>query len=272
MTTFVCETCGTHVHGSSEPVQCRICTDERQYVGWEGQHWLTPADLRDRLRIRIEPDAGLVGIGTSPAFGINQRALILPTDLGNIMWECVSLVTDEAIDRLRGRGGISLMAISHPHFYSAMAEWSEALGNVPILIHEKDLEWVQCDSRNIRPWRGAREQLSASVTLLHCGGHFAGSAALHWSTGPGAGGALFPGDALQVVADRRHVTFMYSYPNYIPMKPSAIRYIARQLAPFAFTDVYGFTWGRNILGDARRAVDASFRRHFQAMELQWEQL
>ena len=51
--------------------------------------------------------------------------------------------------------------------------------------------------------------------------------------------------------DRRHVTFMYSYPNYLPMKPSDVRNIRSRLEGYAFDDVFGFTWGRNIIGGAQ---------------------
>ncbi|MCI0570905.1 MAG: MBL fold metallo-hydrolase, partial [Myxococcaceae bacterium] len=60
------------------------------------------------------------------------------------------------------------------------------------------------------------------------------------------------------MSDRRHVTFMYSYPNYIPMKPSDVRSMRARLAAYDFEDVYGYTWGRHILGRGREAVDASF--------------
>ncbi len=257
---FICETCGTHVHATQQPADCRICSDERQYVGWKGQVWLSPDAMRRTHRNRLEDDGGLLGVGVTPAFGIDQRALILPTDLGNIMWESVSVVTPEAVARLNALGGIAAIAISHPHFYAAMAEWSEALGDVPILLHEKDAAWVQCPTRNIRFWSGARHALSPTVTLIHCGGHFAGSTALHWRVGPRPGGALFPGDAVQVVADRRHLTFMYSYPNYIPMSHRSVRYIEGQLAADRFEDIYGYTWGRNVIGDGKSAVARSIER------------
>jgi len=38
-----------------------------------------------------------------------------------------------------------------------------------------------------------------------------------------------------------------------------------RLAGYAFDDVYGYTWGRNILGGARAAVDVSFERHLRAV-------
>jgi hypothetical protein len=103
------------------------------------------------------------------------------------------------------------------------------------------------------------------VALIRAGGHFPGSTALHWRDGPRAGGALFPGDALQVVLDRRHVTFMYSYPNYIPMKPADVRGMRERLQGVEFEDVFGYTWRRNIIGGARTAVDASFDRYLAAI-------
>jgi len=266
MTRFICETCGTqYAETPAPPAQCPVCEDERQYVGWSGQTWTTHEALRARYNLRLEDDAGLLGIGLSPDFAINQRALYLATDASNILWECVSLVTDEAVAVLNARGGVDQIIISHPHFYSAMVEWSEALGGVPILVHEADQAWVQRRSPRIQFWGGDEHKLSDAVTLIRCGGHFPGSAAIHWRDGPRAGGALFPGDALQVVFDRRHVSFMYSYPNYVPMKPSDVRRIRSRLEGYAFEDVFGYTWGRNIIGGARVAVGESFARYLKAV-------
>ena len=262
----ICQTCGTQfANASNPPASCPICSDDRQYVGWSGQKWTTHAELGAKHRLRVEEEEGLLAIGLEPAFAINQRALYLPTDAGNILWECVSLVTVEAVAALKARGGIDKIVISHPHFYSAMVEWSEALDGVPILLHEADKEWVRRPSANVRFWSGDEHQLSDSVMLIRCGGHFPGSTALHWRDGPHPGGALFPGDALQVVQDRRHVSFMYSYPNYIPMKPSDVRSMRARLEEYSFEDVFGYTWGRNIIGGARKAVDDSFDRYLQAV-------
>jgi glyoxylase-like metal-dependent hydrolase (beta-lactamase superfamily II) len=266
MTASICATCGTQFADSmSPPDHCPVCVDERQYVGWHGQAWTTHAALAARYALRIEEDCGVLGIGLPTDFAIPQRALFLPNDAGNLLWECVSLVTAAAVDTLRARGGVDRMIISHPHFYTSMVEWSEALGGVPILLHEADRAWVQRPSARIEFWSGDELRLSNAVKLIRCGGHFPGSTALHWRDGPHPGGALFPGDALQVVSDRRHVTFMYSYPNYIPMRPSAVRAMRARLDGVAFDDVYGYTWGRNIRGGARAAVDASFDRYLDAV-------
>ena len=112
-------------------------------------------------------------------------------------------------------------------------------------------------------WSGDTLALSDDVTLINVGGHFPGSTALHWKNGPRGRPALFPGDSPHVTQDRKHVTFMHSVPNFTPMKPSAVRRMRALLAPYDYDDVYGFSWGRNIIGNGRAAVEASFDRYFQ---------
>ena len=266
MQCFICETCGTQYAPTlTPPAHCPVCDDERQYVAWGGQRWTTPSLLTQSHTLRIGEDDGLLALAMAPDFAIAQRALLLPTDAGNILWESLSLVTDTAITTLRARGGVDRIVISHPHFYASMRQWSDALGGVPILLHEADRQWVQQPSPAITFWRGDEFRLSKTVTLIRCGGHFPGSTALHWREGPRVGGALFPGDALQVVQDRRHVAFMYSYPNHLPMNTSDVRRMRERLSGHAFDDVFGYSWGRNIIGGGRAAVDASFARHLRAI-------
>jgi glyoxylase-like metal-dependent hydrolase (beta-lactamase superfamily II) len=231
-------------------------------VGWGGQAWTTHASLSQRFTLRLEDDDGLLGIGVRGDFAIPQRALLLPTSEGNLLWECVSLVTDQAVSEVEARGGLKQIVISHPHFYSAMVEWSEAFGGVSILLHEADRDWVRRSSPHVHFWSGDTHRLSKDVTLVRCGGHFPGSTALLWQAS-GRRPMLFPGDALQVATDRRHVAFMYSYPNYVPMKTSDVRAMRERLAGYDYENVYGYTWGRNIIGNAHAAVEASFDRHLQ---------
>jgi hypothetical protein len=66
---------------------------------------------------------------------------------------------------------------------------------------------------------------------VRCGGHFPGSAVLHWADGADGRGALFTGDTIQVVSDRRWVSFMYSYPNLIPTNAATVRQIVAAVAP-----------------------------------------
>lgn len=267
--TYICETCGTETAAlPAPPAVCAICVDDRQYVGARGQRWLTRNELAAKHRITFANDDGLLALCVTPAFAIDQRALIIPADCGNIMWECLSLVTADAVRELRDRGDVSLIIISHPHFYSSMVSWSEALGGVRVLLHEADREWVQRPSAVIQFWSGDEYVLSPDVTLIRCGGHFPGSTALHWKGGPRPGGSLFPGDALQVTGDRRHVGFMYSYPNYIPLHPDHIVSMQRRLERYDFTDVFGYSFGRNIIGNGREAVDRSIVRYLKAVGAQ----
>ena len=263
MTKSICETCGTQYPDA--PTRCAVCEDERQYVGAHGQTWTNHEALKASHTLRLQDESGVLGIGLAPDFAINQRALYLPTDAGNILWEALSLVTDEAVAALKARGGVDLIAISHPHFYAAMLEWSEAFGNVPILLHEADRDWVRRPSPNVQFWRGEACRLSDAVTLINSGGHFPGSTVLHWKNGPRPGGALFSGDAPHVASDRRHVSFMHSYPNFMPMPAADVHRMRSRLAGCDFEDVYGFTWGRNIIGGGRAAVDASFERYLAAI-------
>ncbi len=263
---YICETCGTqHAARETAPTTCRVCADERQYVGWRGQRWTTHDALGRDHAIRIEEEHGLLGLGLTPAFAIDQRAFLLPTDAGNILWESIPLVTPEAVQRLEARGGVDRIIISHPHFYASMAEWSDALGGVPILLHEADRKWVARPHPSIELWSGDELPLSDSVTLIRMGGHFPGSTALHWAAGPRPGGALFSGDMPQVVMDRRHVSFMYSYPNLIPLRTRDVLELRERLSNYSFEDVFGYTWGRVIRGGGRAAVDSSFARFLSAM-------
>jgi len=259
MTPWICPTCATQYAPSEHPPEhCPVCEDDRQYVAWEGQQWTTHEALQQRYKLRIDRDADLLAIAVDPAFAIPQRTLHLRTDAGNLLWESLGFVNDDAVRALRDAGGVDRIIVSHPHFYSSMVEWSEALGGVEILLHEADRAWVRRPSENIRFWRGDTLQLSDEITLVNVAGHFPGSTALHWKSGPHGQGALFPGDAPHVTQDRKQVTFMHSVPNFTPMKPSAVRRMRALLAPYDYDDVYGFSWGRNILGGGKRAVEASF--------------
>lgn len=263
---WICETCGTQFAPTGHPpAGCPICEDERQYVGWAGQRWTSRDVLGRSRRVLFEEEEGVTTLSLQPEFAIGQRAFLVPDGKRNVMWECLSLVTPEAVAEIESRGGVSCIAISHPHFYTAMVEWSEALGGVPIYLHEADRNWVQRTSPHIHLWGGEQFALCDDLMLIHLPGHFAGSAGLWWKRGPRSGGSLFPGDALQVVMDRRHVTFMYSYPNVIPLNPAAVRGLQRSVAPLHFQDLFGYSRGRQIVGGAKSAVEASFRRYLAAV-------
>lgn len=256
----ICVTCG--VQRTTTADGCAICQDERQYVGWNGQEWMSLEEISaagyTNLVEEIEP--GLWGIGTEPRFAIGQRSLLVQTDAGNVLWDCISLIDDATVARVESLGGIAAISASHPHFYGSMVEWSRAFGRAPIFLPVADREWVGRDDAAYVFYEDVAEPV-AGLTLVRCGGHFEGSAVLHWGDGAGGAGALLSGDTIQVVLDRRHVSFMRSYPNLIPVGPAAISEILRRIEPFPFDRLYGGWWGRNIVEGARDAIAASARRY-----------
>ncbi len=268
MPHFICKTCGVqHAESDVPPEHCPICEDERQYVGWGGQQWTTLDELRAEGRRNTlgELEPGLLYLATKPPVAIGQRALIAQTPAGNVMWDCVTLIDDESVDALRARGGLSAIAISHPHFYATMVEWSAAFGDCPIYIHAADREWVQYPVPAVQLWEGTTREILPGITLVNTGGHFEGSQALHWAAGQGGRGALLTGDTVTVVMDRRYVSFMYSYPNLIPLPPSRVQEIASALEPFAFERIYGAWWGRVVTSDGSGVVRRSADRYVRAV-------
>lgn len=261
----ICITCGTQFDESgAPPVACPICEDERQYVRANGQEWTTLAAMRGHYRNAItELERGLFGIKTEPAYAIGQRAYIVKTASGNLLWDCVSFIDDETIAAITELGGLSAIAISHPHFHSSMVDWSRAFGGVPISIHADNEPWVMQPNPTIRFWAGGTVNALADLTIVRCGGHFPGSAVLHWPAGAEGRGALMTGDTIAPVADTRWVTFMYSYPNRIPLNRSAVDQIATAVAPFAFDRIYGIEPDLVVSADAKNAVRRSAERYIR---------
>jgi hypothetical protein len=267
MPNFICTTCGTqHAESEQPPPICAVCQDDRQYVKVTGQQWTTLDKLRltHRNSIRYE-EPGLTSIGVEPHFAIGQRALLVRTPNGNVLWDCVTLLDPALVEMVKALGGISAIAISHPHYYTSIVEWSRAFGGVPIHLHVADQQWVMRPDKAIAFWDGDSKPLDTGLTLIRCGGHFEGGTVLHWPGGAEGKGSLLTGDIIQVVADRKHVSFMYSYPNYVPLSAIAVERIVRAVGPFEYDRVYGAFWDTVIEQDGKAAVARSAERYLQAI-------
>lgn len=270
MPNFICTTCGTQFGETDQsPAECKICTDERQYVGWSGQQWTTLDGLRQSHRnvVRLE-ELGLYGIGMEPSFAIGQRALLVTHPDGNVLWDCIPLIDNGLIEMIRGIGGISAIAISHPHYYTSMVEWAHTF-DCPIYLHADDRQWVMRPDAAIEFWDGETRTIHSGLNLIRCGGHFDGGTVLHWSDGAGGAGGksvILSGDILQVVQDRRWVSFMYSYPNLIPLPTSTVRRIVAAIEPFQFDRIYGAWWGKIVATDAKTVVQRSADRYIRAIQ------
>ena len=237
---------------------CPVCEDPRQYVPVSGQKWTTLEALRADHTNAIEPEGSLIGIGTRPSFAIGQRALLVPQGAANVLWDCVTLLDDATVAAIEARGGLAAIAISHPHYYSSMVEWAHRF-DCPVLLHADDREWVMRDDPALQFWSGETHSLGDGLTLIRCGGHFAGGTVLHRE------GDLLCGDIVQVIPDRAWVSFMYSFPNHIPLPEPAIRSIEAALEPFEFDRLYGAWWGTVIPRDGKGIIRRSAQRYIEAL-------
>jgi glyoxylase-like metal-dependent hydrolase (beta-lactamase superfamily II) len=264
---FICVTCGVqHDESARPPEHCVICEDERQYVPTQGQKWTTLTELQASHRNQLDVEGPeLISIVTEPKFAIGQRALHVRTPEGNLLWDCISLMDDRSVAAVRALGGVSAIAISHPHYYSSLVEWSQALGDVPVYLHAADREWALRRSPAIVFWQGETHELVPGLTLIRLGGHFPGGTVVHWAGGAQGKGALLTGDVIQVGQDRKTTSVMYSYPNYIPVNATTVRRIAAVLEPYRFDQIYGAWSGQNILADAKRALRYSLDRYIAAV-------
>jgi hypothetical protein len=262
MAAWICVTCGVQrAESEVAPDGCPVCLDERQYVGWEGQRWTTRAELlhgghRSVLR---EEEPGLIGVGVEPQVGIGQRALLVRTPAGNVLWDCVPVLDDDSMAWLGELGGISAIAMSHPHFYGAHVDLADAF-DARILIPRADRAWVQRPSPRIELFDDEVEPVPG-LTVARIGGHFDGASVLHWPGGSTGRGALLTGDTITVVQDRDWVSFMWSYPNLIPLDEHTIADIAGRVERFRFDRVYGGWWGRVVVRDGAAAVRRSADRY-----------
>lgn len=234
---------------------CPVCEDPRQYVPVSGQAWTTMEELQASHENVFRPEGELTGIGTQPKFGIGQRALLEPS---GVLWDCVTLLDDATAAEIEARGGLRAIAISHPHYYSAMVDWGRRFG-CEVWLHEDDREWVMREDACLRFWSGETCDLGEGLTLIRCGGHFPGGTVLH------RGRDLLCGDIVQVIPDRGWVSFMYSFPNHIPLPESEIRRIERALEPFDFDRLYGAWWGTVIERDGKEIVRRSAQRYVDAL-------
>ncbi|HWK29800.1 MAG TPA: hypothetical protein VNS09_24750 [Solirubrobacter sp.] len=252
----ICVTCGVQ-YDAPRP-DCPVCDDPRQYVPVSGQSWTTLEDLRTGHVNALRDEGALLGIGTEPKFAIGQRALLVPTAASNVLWDCVSLLDDATAAAIEARGGLSGIAISHPHYYSTMVEWAQRF-ECPVWLHADDRQWVMRPDPALEYWAGETLALGDGLTLIRCGGHFAGGTVLHRD------GDLLSGDIVQVIPDRGWVSFMYSYPNLIPLPETEIRSIEAALEPFAFERIYGAWWGTVIARDGKGIVRRSAQRYVDAL-------
>lgn len=261
MTIWSCVTCGIeHPDTDIPPAVCAVCADERQFVPATGQRWTTQAQLAaEGYCTNVEEvEEDLFALTVTPELAIGQRGLIVRTAAGNLLWEPPGYLDQTAIDVVRDLGGLKAVSASHPHLTGTSIQWSHAFGGVPVLVAAADRAWIRRPDPMIELWSGVRPVLPG-VTLIQCGGHFAGSSVTHWARGAEGRGALLTGDTIAIGADLASVNAMRSYVNNIPLPERAVRRILTAIDPYPYDRLYGAF--RTLDADARHVVATTLERY-----------
>ena len=69
-----------------------------------------------------------------------------------------------------------------------------------------------------------------------------------------------------VIPDRRCVSFMWSYPNLIPLPATEVQRIAAALEPWQFDRILGAWWDRLVPRDGNDVVQRSAERYAARLE------
>jgi len=256
-----CCTCGTQYKAElSSPKFCPICNDDRQYLTEDGQNWTNSAEIAANHEVLIrELSPTLFSFQVAPLFALGNRALLNLSPGGNILWDCIPLLNQEIIDFIRSKGGIKAIAFSHPHFYSNVNEWAQIF-DCPVYINAADEQWMFNRGPRITFWQGAEYSLWDGISIINIGGHFPGSSVLRVPD-LSADGALLTGDSIYVAKSKKHLAFMYSYPNVIPLPQKELNEVIKRVEQIRFDTIYGgFEW-QNLKQVARDVFKLSVKRY-----------
>ncbi len=267
---LICRTCAVE-HAAGATV-CAICSDDRQYIPKGGQQWTSLREMQQEgFRVEIETlEPDLHAIVSHPKAGIGQQAKLLCTPEGNLLWDPIGYVDVAAVRRIRDFGKVRGIVASHPHMFGVQVAWSHALGDVPVWVADVDKHWIARADPVIKFWTDDFDILPG-VKLVQVGGHFPGSAVVHWSGSSDGKGVLLGSDTIFANPDRASVSFMRSYPNRFPLSAAVVERIAHSVCRFSFDRLYG-NFDNAIENNAKEVVRASADRHIAWISGQFDDL
>ncbi|KAF7556766.1 hypothetical protein G7046_g6208 [Stylonectria norvegica] len=273
---LVCLTCGTQFPTSDRAAitTCHICDDPRQYVLPSGQSFSTLGEIIETHKNEFTPDAAdlrLTYISTSPKLAIGQRAILIKTPAGNVLWDCLTLLDEETIAQIKARGGLKAIVISHPHYYSTHVQWARAFG-CPVYLANEDKQWATMDSSHQALITETETEIEGTgIKAIKLGGHFPGSLVLlsdeHlmiadtiMTTPSGLGN--YDADATGTKRAKppglNTFSFLYSIPNYIPLSVDEMARMWAILRGYDFSITHGAFLGTDIedKGLKKRVLDS----------------
>ena len=253
---LICNACGTQFPTSDTAAvkSCHICDDPRQYVPRSGQSFTTHDALLEkghRNEFTTNTDT-ITDIITVPKFAIGQRALLIRTPAGNVLWDCLTVLDDATIAKMNELGGLKAIVISHPHYYSTHVQWARTF-KCPVYLAAEDLEWTTMKSSHQVAVTAIETEIEGTGALaIKLGGHFPGSLVLLFD------GHLFIADTLMTTpaglgkwtvdalgatrpkpAGLNSFTFLWSIPNAIPLSADEMLRMWNILKEYTFTATHG---------------------------------
>lgn len=291
---LICSACGTQydVENRALLLRCRICDDPRQFVPPTGQAFTRSAEMKERgYRNRwraFEDDARFWSVWTEPKFAIGQRAVLVKTPLGNVLWDCITYLDAETIDWINGMGGLAAIVISHPHYYTTHLDWADTF-DCPVYLSWEDKEWLNRLDRlgKARTFiEGSQEEIEVrgektGVKALKLGGHFPGSlvclafgkllvADTLMTTPSGMGDWSSGSDPVKGVRPRgmNSFAFMWSIPNMIPLSPEEISKMWNVLKNHEFESTHGAFVGTDVRDGGGGSGAGVKQRVLESMQIQ----
>ena len=265
MTTWICDGCGVeHADSPEPPARCVFTSDvvaieEVGDMPPHGSRWTTHDELAadPHETEHVDHGRGIHSLRRSPRFAIGHRSFLVQTRGGNLLWDAPSHLDDEVLRVVRGLGGVTAIAGSHPHVFGAQVSWSHAFGRAPVWVNAKHREWLGRQDPAIRLWEERAEPLPG-IDLIELGGHMAGSTVART-----ADGTLLTGDTISGVPKApAWVSFQRNYPKLVPLSPAVVRRIVDRLEPYEYDRLYTLG-GDEIDQNAKEVVRRSAQSHIR---------
>jgi hypothetical protein len=262
---------------------CFICDDPRQFTPPTGQAFTNLDVLRSSryknvfTPIPADPER-LISIHTEPKVAIGQRAILVRTPQGNTLWDCITLIDDETIARIKEVGGLKAIVISHPHYYSTHLEWARAFG-CQVFLSPEDKEWIAQPDERIQVMIDdeSTDIEIFGTRVLRLGGHFPGLMVLLFDgrlliadtivttpSGLGSWDTDAVGTARRRPEGMNSFVFMWSIPNMVPLAPDVIQRMWEMLKPLEFSSTHGAFTGVDIVRTPREMK----QRVLESMQMQ----